>query len=186
MFGGVHGAWCYIVVCSLRQTTRASYTTRVAHESFPQEWVPHKSLQQECPTRISIKSVPQECPTRVSRQSIPQERPTKVFHKSVPQESPTRVSHQSFPPEVPTRVFHDECRTRVPKTVFHKSVLQECRTKVFYKSVPQERQTNFAGWLSSACLRSGSWVPSCCFGYAPLRVITVQEPWLSSDLGALS
>ena len=52
----------------------------------------HKSVPQECPTRVSYKSVLQESPTRVSRKSVPQEFPTRVTHKSVPQECPTRVS----------------------------------------------------------------------------------------------
>ena len=46
----------------------------------------HKSVLQECPTRVSYKSVPQECPTRVSYKSVPQECPTRVSHKSVLQE----------------------------------------------------------------------------------------------------
>ena len=62
----------------------------------------HKSVPQECPTRVSYKSVPQECPTRVSHKSFLQEWPTRVCYKSVlqsvPQECPTRVSfgHISF------------------------------------------------------------------------------------------
>ena len=46
----------------------------------------HRSVLQECPTRVFYKSVPQECPTRVSCKSVPQECPTRVTHKSVLQE----------------------------------------------------------------------------------------------------
>ena len=59
----------------------------------------HKSVLQECPTRVSYKSVLQECPTRVSYKSVPEESPTRVSYKRrVPQECPTRVSfgHISF------------------------------------------------------------------------------------------
>ena len=55
---------------------------------------------------MSHKSVPQQCPTRVSYKSVPQEFPTRVSHKSVPQECPVRVSHKSFLQECPTRVSY--------------------------------------------------------------------------------
>ena len=124
----------------------------------------HKSVPQECPTRVSHKSFLQECHTRVSRKSVLQECPTRVTHKSVLQECPTRVSHKSIPQEFPTRVSHKECPTRVscksdpqecptrvshkrvshksdpqecPTRVSHESVRQECPTRVSYKSVPQ-------------------------------------------------
>ena len=69
-----------------------------------------------------------------------------MSHQSVPRESPTRVSRKSVP---------QECRTRV----FQMSVLQEC--------LLQECQKMFGRVFSSACVRSGSWVPSC-FLFRPL------------------
>ena len=77
----------------------------------------HKSVPQQCPTRVSYKSVPQELPTTVSHKSAPQECPTRVSYRSIPQECPTRVSHKSFLLECPTRVSH-------------KSVLQECHLDI--------------------------------------------------------
>ena len=70
----------------------------------------HKSVLEECPTRLSHESVLQECPTRLSHESVPQECPRRVSHKSVshksvPQECPIRVSYKSDP---------EECATRVP------------------------------------------------------------------------
>ena len=59
----------------------------------------HKSVLQECLTRVSQKSDPQECPIRVSHKSVLQERPVRepprVSRKSVLQECPRRVSHKS-------------------------------------------------------------------------------------------
>ena len=67
--------------------------------------VSHKSVPQECPTRVSHKSVPQECPARVSQMSVPQERPTTWSRNSVPQECLTRVSLKSVPQECPATVY---------------------------------------------------------------------------------
>ena len=58
-------------------------------KSAPQEcltrlsYKTHKSLLQECPTKVSDHGVVQECPTRVSHNSVPQECRTSVFHESV-------------------------------------------------------------------------------------------------------
>ena len=35
--------------------------------------MPHKSVEQDCPTNVFYKSVPQECFTQVFRKSVPQE-----------------------------------------------------------------------------------------------------------------
>ena len=124
----------------------------------------HKSVLQECPTRVPRKSVPQECPasdpqecpTRVSHKSVPEECPARVSHKSVLKECPTRA-HKSAPQQCPTRASC-KCPTRVsyksvpeeshkgvpqecPTRVSHKSFLQECPTRVSHKSVPQECPT---------------------------------------------
>ena len=57
--------------------------------------MPHKSVLQECLTRVSYKSVTQECRTRVSYKSVTQECRTRVSYKSVTQECLTRVLHKS-------------------------------------------------------------------------------------------
>ena len=90
----------------------------------------HKSVPQECPTRVSHKSVPQQCPLRVSHKSVPQQCPTRVSYKSVPQELPTRVSHKSFLLECPTRVSRKSVPQEFPTRVSHKSVLQECHLDI--------------------------------------------------------
>ena len=59
--------------------------------------MPHKSLLQECPTRVSYKSAPQECPIRVPHKSLLQECPTRVSYKSAPQECPPRAPYKSVP-----------------------------------------------------------------------------------------
>ena len=75
---------------------------------------------------MSHKSVPEECPTRVSHKSAPrgvlQECRVRVSHKSVSQECRTRVSHK--------RVSHRSDRQECPTRVFHKSVLQECHLDI--------------------------------------------------------
>ena len=59
----------------------------------------HKSVPEECPSRVSCKSDPQEFPTRLS-----QECPTRGSQKSVRQECPTRVSHTTVLQECLARV----------------------------------------------------------------------------------
>ena len=71
MIGGVHEAWCFIVVSSLWLTTSMSY------KSIPQELstVSHKSLQQELrvsyTSAVPHRSFAQDCPTRVSNNAWP-------------------------------------------------------------------------------------------------------------------
>ena len=68
----------------------------------------HKSVPEECPSRVSCKSDPQEfptrlsqeCPTRGSQKSVRQECPRRVSHKSVPYDCPTRVSRKSVPQKI--------------------------------------------------------------------------------------
>ena len=70
----------------------------------------HKSVLQECPTRVSYKCVPQECPTRVNViQGVPQEY-TRVSHKGfrkecILRECPTKVSPTRVPKIVSVCVF---------------------------------------------------------------------------------
>ena len=82
----------------------------------------HKTVPQECPTRMSYKSVLQECPTRVSYKSAPQECRQECPYKSVPQDRPTRVSVIQGVPQECTRVSHKGFRKAC--------VLQGCPTKV--------------------------------------------------------
>ena len=95
----------------------------------------HKSLWQECPTRVFHKSVRQECPTRVPHKS---ECHRRAFHKSVPQGCPTRMR----PTRVSRKCFQQECPTRVSHRV----------TKVSHESVPQERSTIVSPTRVSKCL----------------------------------
>ena len=76
--------------------------------------------------------------------SIPQECPRRLLHKS-PQERLTRVSHKSVLRKCPARVSH-------------RSVLQEC---LLQECLLQECQKMCGRLFASACLHSGSWVPSC-------------------------
>ena len=129
--------------------------------------MPHKSVQQECLTRLSHKSVPEECPARVSHKS--EECHARESHKSDAQSiqyseilstKVSRVSDKSVPQECSARVSRvsrasvpQECLTRA-----HEIVLQECvpqefctsvahnktrvsPTRVCHKSVPQECPT---------------------------------------------
>jgi hypothetical protein len=57
----------------------------------------------ECATRVASKSVRQECLTR-SHKSVPQECPTRVCHKRVTKECPTRLSEKSVKQECSARV----------------------------------------------------------------------------------
>ena len=169
----------------------------MSYKSVPQEFpTSHKSVLQECPTRVSCKSVLQECRTRVSHKSVPQECPTRVSHKSVSQECPTRVSHKSVPQECPIRVSHKSVLQECPTRVSYKSDPQECATRVSYrvsrKSVLQECHLDIL--VCRTCLHSGSWVPSCYILFlkslldplAKERVLSVfvapAEPHLACEL----
>ena len=118
------------------------------HKSGPlQECLTRASVLQECATRASHNRVCPKCPTSVHK-SVPQECSTRLFHKSARQEFPTRVSHKnvlhkSIPQECPARTSHKKAfytshksvPQECPKRVSAKSVLQECPTRVSYKSV---------------------------------------------------
>ena len=125
--------------------------------------MPHKSVPQACPTRVSYESASQERHTRVSHKSVPQECPTRVFRKSVLQECSARVPRKI---ECHTNVSHKIDKQECPTRVSRKSVPQECPTRVSYKSVPQkclvqDCQKLFGCLFSSTRLHSGSWAPSC-------------------------
>ena len=167
----------------------------MSYKSVPQECsrrvpksVPQRLLQ-ECSARVPHKSVlqdPQECPTRVSYKSVSKER-----HKSVPQECPTRVFCNRVLQECSARASHkSECHTRCPTRV-HKSVPQRCPkrmcpTRVSHKSVAYKGFNNlFRSLFSSACLHSGSWVPSC-FPQFPHTSPTLEAPEASVGLPLIS
>ena len=79
------------------------HTTRVSHESSPQEFSTRMSAPQK-KSCVSCKSVPQDRATK----GVPQVQtlPHKIAHKSVPQKLSTRVSYKSVPQECCARAFH--------------------------------------------------------------------------------
>ena len=108
----------------------------MSYKGVPQE---HKSVQQECPTRVPHKSEVQDCRTRVSDKTAARVAHTRVPRKSDIQELSARVPRKS----VPKNVHLQECPTRVSaiqesdKVFRQERVLQECLARVWYKSVPR-------------------------------------------------
>ena len=77
----------------------------------------HKTVLQECPTRVSHNSDRQEYPTRVSSKSVPQDCFTRVSYKSALQECPITVSYKSVPKVLKECPHRSECHTRFPTRV---------------------------------------------------------------------